>query len=105
MKRIFSKDYLVKELGLPHDEDGTKVEIKENTLVDNDRWSLYFRLTFLLKEDGNYYQAYYSIGATEMQDEEPWQDEDEVECTIVEPTEVVITQYVEKDVMGERRTV
>lgn len=89
LKRMFSKDYLVNELGLPNDEDETKVIVKENTLVDHDRWSLCFRLTFFLIEEQKYYQTYYSIGATEQ----PWQEDKEVECIQVKPTEVVITQY------------
>jgi hypothetical protein len=34
--------------------------------------------------------ANYSVGATEMQDESPWENEEEVECTEVELVEQTI---------------
>lgn len=52
--------------------------VVRDIIVDNSRWSLQHELIF--KFDGKLYRAYYSVGATEMQDERPWEYEDEVKC-------------------------
>lgn len=46
----------------------------------------------------------YSVGATEMQEERPWEfDGDEIVCTEVEPKEVTVVTWipVKKDNEGE----
>lgn len=81
---IFKSKYLL-ERGLP----GTAIE---NKLVSNTRWSLIHRIIF--EHEGKCYQAYYSEGATEYQDESPWENEDEVRCTEVEQIEVLVREWV-----------
>ena len=82
----FSKDYLKNELDLPYG----------NTIVDNiidtGRWSIYHEIVFADK--GKFYKATYSEGATECQDESPWEYEDEIECTEVELREVKVKKWV-----------
>ena len=82
----FSKDYLKDELDLPY----------ENTIVDNiidtGRWSIYHEIVF--SDKGRFYMTTYSEGATECQDESPWEYEDEIECTEVELKEVKIKKWV-----------
>jgi hypothetical protein len=90
--KVFKKDYLVKELGLPDDYDQDKVTVHINEICDSGRWTISYRLVFSI--DGIYYQTYYSEGATEMQDESAWEFEDEVECTIVEPKKVTVVEYL-----------
>lgn len=71
----------LKEYGLPYEGyDG--VEIIEDTIVSVSRWSIHHEIIFKWI-DGKFYQASYSRGATEMQDESPWEYEDEVTCTEV----------------------
>lgn len=53
----------------------------ENHIVDNSRWSIQHEIIF--EHEGKHYLAYYSVGATESQDESPWEYEQEVECTEV----------------------
>jgi hypothetical protein len=90
--KIFKKDYLVKELGLPDDYDSSLVEVVFNDVVSTKRWSIQYKLIFKL--NGVFYETEYSEGATEMQDESAWEFEDEVECTIVEPKEVTVVEYI-----------
>lgn len=53
----------------------------EDRVIEELRWSLVHNLVF--EDNGHYYQTYYSVGATEMQPEQPWEYEDEVKCTEV----------------------
>lgn len=79
------KDYLKNELELPYSA------IKDN-IVDTSRWSIHHEIIFAY--DGKFYQTYYSVGATECQNERPWEYETEVECTEVELKEVKIKKWV-----------
>lgn len=87
----FKKEYLIEELGLPYDCDLVNEEI-----INTTRWSIIKEIIFQDK-DGKYYQTTYSEGATEYQDEAPWEYEDEVECTEVELREVKIMKWCAKN--------
>ncbi len=82
----FSKDYLKNELDLPY----------ENAIVDNiidtTRWSIVHEIVFADK--GKFYRTTYSEGATECQDERPWEYEDEIECEEVELREVKVKKWM-----------
>lgn len=82
----FSKDYLMNELNLPY--ENTIVD----EIVDTGRWSIYHRIVF--SDNGKFYETSYSEGATECQDERPWEYEDEIECTEVELKEVKVKKWV-----------
>lgn len=86
MKVKFSRDYLMKELDLPYD----------NTIVDNiidtTRWSIIHEIVF--ENNEKFYMTTYSEGATECQDERPWEYEDEVECEEVELREVKVKKWM-----------
>lgn len=70
-----------------------------NDLDDSDRWSLIYRLVVLNQENSTYWEAYYSVGATESQDERPFDEfytgQDVAEFHEVEPHEVVTIEYRE----------
>jgi len=54
----------------------------EDNIVGHRRWSVDHEIVF--KRDGKFYTSSYSIGATESQDESPWEyDGNNVECTEV----------------------
>ena len=56
------------------------------------RWSIYYKMVF--SYDGKYFMTKYSRGATEMQDEEPFEyDGDEIDCIEVEPRELLVIKY------------
>ena len=86
-----NKEVLLK-LGLPYDYEN--VELDE--VINNSRWSIHHRIIFKYT-DNKFYQAYYSVGATEMQDERPWGYENEVELIEVELKEVTIKKWVIKE--------
>lgn len=83
--KIFSKDYLVNTLDLPW-------SALEDKVIDTSRWSIEHEIVF--EDDGKYYQTAYSVGATECQEERPWEYEDEIECTEVEKKMVMVEKWV-----------
>jgi hypothetical protein len=61
------------------DEREYKSFIVEDKIVDTSRWSIIHSIIFY--HDGKYYESSYSVGATENQDERPYEyDDDEIEC-------------------------
>lgn len=78
----FSKEFL-------QDEGGETISDK---IVGKSRWSVRNRRVF--KWEGKYYETAYSYGATEGQDESPYEYEPaEIECKEVFPKEITITVY------------
>jgi len=59
--------------------------------IGNGRWSLHYRLVF--EKDGMFYETSYSRGATESQDEQPFEYQDEVKCKRVYPYQKTTTDY------------
>ena len=79
------------------DHDNTVFEVIEDEQVDTTRWSTMHEMVFKFKYNGLFYATNYSQGATECQDERPYEDEDdEIECYQVVPTEVKVIRYVAK---------
>jgi len=68
--RKFSKLLMV-QMGLPE-------AAMEDEIIDHTRWSVVHRIIFGF--EGKFYEAGYSVGATESQDETPWQFEEVIEC-------------------------
>lgn len=67
-----------------------------DTITGTSRWSIYH--TRIFEHDGRFYQTLYSVGATEMQDEGPYEWTDsEIECIEVFPHLVEVTQYIPKE--------
>ena len=60
----------------------------DNKIIGHNRWSVVHEIVF--EYNGKCYQTTYSIGATEMQDERPWEYETEVECKPVQRVERLI---------------
>lgn len=81
----FEKEFLIDELDLPY-------SAIEDKVIDNSRWSIQHEIVF--EHEGKFYRTYYSVGATESQDERPWEYDDEVECTEVVQQEVTIMAWV-----------
>jgi hypothetical protein len=87
--RMFPKETLQEVLW----EDAEGFEIIENEIYDTSRWSTWHNLIF--KHEDKFYETQYSQGATESQDEIPWEyDGPEIECYLVEPKEVTTIKYV-----------
>ena len=85
--KVFNKEYLTKELGLPYD-----CKLIKDDIIDTTRWSIVHEIVF--EDKGKFYMTTYSEGATEYQDERPWEDEDEVKCTEVELKEVKVKKWI-----------
>jgi hypothetical protein len=81
----FKTSFLRKELDLPD------AAIKDE-ITDTSRWSIHHRIVF--EHNGIFYQTYYSVGATEMQDEGPWEHESEVDCVEVELKPTTVMKWV-----------
>jgi len=61
----------------------------EDKIEDISRWSVSHSMVF--KFEDRYYESYYSVGATEQQDEEPYEyADDEIECEEVKQVEKVV---------------
>ena len=86
--RIFAKEVL--QAALWDDFEG--IETIKDDIVDNTRWSIVHEWIF--KFGDKFYSAGYSVGATESQDESPFEyDDDEIECVEVQAVERVVTVY------------
>lgn len=86
IEKQFDRDYLKWELDLPF-------SAIEDNVIGNSRWSIYHEIVFQ-DRDGKFYQTCYSVGATEYQEEGPWDDEPVVVCTQVEKREVVVEKWM-----------
>lgn len=81
----FKREDLIEKL----DEDqGVYDEI-----TGNSRWSINHKWVF--GHEGKFYESSYSCGATESQDESPYEyDNDEIECPEVELREVTVKKWM-----------
>ena len=57
--------------------------VVEDNIIDTTRWCVVHEIVF--KHEDKLYQTTYRVGATEQQDERPWEYDKEVECTEVKP--------------------
>lgn len=81
-------------------EDGAyplKFKMVKTELIDTTRWSYVHEVVYQDLTTGKFYSSSYSTGATECQDERPYEyDGDEIGLTEVEPIEKVVIEYVVK---------
>ena len=91
MTKLFSRESLL-EL-ICHDSE--TLELIYDKLIDSSRWSLYQEIVFKDTTDNKFYKTTYSTGATEMQNESPWQYEEKIECFEVRPVDVTVIEYKE----------
>lgn len=79
-----------------------RFQVVSDTICDISRWSVHHDCILFDAETGKYYDASYSEGATEMQDESPFEyepvdSEGNIELKVeVEPYEETVTKYREK---------
>jgi len=66
-------------------------EIVKDEIVSNSRWSILHDL--IVKKDDEFYLVEYSVGATEQQDERPFEYDDEVVLKQVFPATKTIVVY------------
>lgn len=69
------------------------LELISDETIDTTRWSIIHEIVFMYA--GKFYKTTYSIGATEYQNEKPFEDDpDEIEIKEVIPVSKTITVYV-----------
>lgn len=89
--RVFPKAQLLEML---YEGGSGDIDAIEETVTGTGRWSVNYRVIFRCRTDGTHWEAYFSKGATEQQDERPWQhDGDNIACNQVVPEKHVITVY------------
>lgn len=74
---------------LDEDED---YEVIVDEIISTTRWAIVHKLIF--KHDGKFWQTTYNVGATEMQDEIPFDYTEVVKCSQVVPKEIATIKYV-----------
>lgn len=67
--------------------------IVQERIVDTRRWSVIHEVVFRAPDDGLLYRARYSVGATEYQNEKPWEYEQNVTAVQVEEYQQTVTAY------------
>lgn len=63
-------------------------------IEDTSRWSIFYTGVFKHKPSDKLFEVDWSVGATEMQDESPFEYANEVSFYQVEPKEVKVIKYV-----------
>jgi len=81
---------------LEWEEDGFPlIEVVREKLIDTSRWSHIYERVYKDLNTGKYWITSYRTGATESQDERPYEyDGDEIEFTEVVPRETIVIKYV-----------
>jgi hypothetical protein len=89
-----SKTFDKEQLKLVIWEDSELLELIKDDITDTGRWSVHHEMVFKDVETGKFYLTNYSIGATEQQDERPFEyGPDEIECDEVAQVERTILVY------------
>jgi hypothetical protein len=91
--KVFQTSYLRGELGLPDDS----LLVVSDEITGMSRWTADHLLTFKDPADDKFYQVPYSVGATEMHTERPWEYVYAVTATEVEERVFTHTEYVPVD--------
>ena len=68
------------------------IKVIEDRITSHSRWSVQHRVVLYHIPTDTYWQSHYSVGATEYQDESPWQHYSP-KFKQVWPYQVTVTQY------------
>ena len=72
--------------------------VVRDTIVEHNRWTVRHELIF--KEGDKIFRAHYHVGATEYQEEHPWEHEDPVKVVEVKAVSISTIEYQEIGVDG-----
>lgn len=76
-------------------EAGYELEVVRTRISDQSRWSIFHEMIIHDVTDGKYYVSEYSVGATEAQDESPYEFEPEVvDVTEVYEVKQIVSWFV-----------
>ncbi len=88
----FKKTFLQQLVG--GEIEPSHAEVIEDKIIENSRWTILHDVIFKMNDTLKFYKTHYQVGATEMQDEGPYEyDDDEIECIEVKPVKQMITVY------------
>jgi hypothetical protein len=73
--------------------DSPDFTVLENEIVEHSRFSVHHKAIILDKNTGKHYRTYYSVAATEHQEEMPYDYVKTVEMQEVEPVSRVVTLW------------
>ena len=73
--------------------DHDDFETVETNIVDVTRWSIIYENIYKQKSSGKFFETSYSVGATEYQDERPYEYDGEAVFEEVFPVEKLVTVY------------
>lgn len=92
--RIFTPEEL-EDIGVPFEcgEFGHTAEELHCELWDTTRWAHVYEFIFRAPDDGKTYRVFYWRGATEMQDQDLWNWDNEIEADEVEQVQVTKTEW------------
>jgi len=68
-----------------------------DTIVGHSRWSVQHEIIFRDPAGSRHWRTWYSVGATENQDEYPWEYDDVIACVEVEQKQISKIAWVEKE--------
>jgi len=73
-------------------EDNEKSKIISDRIIENSRWSILHELIFRFDDmpEDEAWRVSYTVGATEQQDESPWEYEETDEATLVRRVEKLV---------------
>jgi hypothetical protein len=85
---LFAKDFLVSAVN----DYNPDTEVVEERLTGTSRWSIHYSVVFKFMD--KFYLANFRRGATEQQDEQPYEyDKAEIEVPEVRQVEVLVKKY------------
>ena len=87
-------------------EHGYELEVVRARIADQSRWSIFYEMIIYDVTDDRYYSTEYSTGATEAQDESPYEDEPEmVDVTEAFEVKQIVSWFVsEKNEFAQSRS-
>jgi hypothetical protein len=74
-------------------EDTDEFKTIHNKVVDTSRWSIHYEIIVERLSDNKYFKSNYSVGATEYQDERPYEYEKYAVFKEVFPVQKTITVF------------
>lgn len=73
-------------------EDDVPYDPVHDEIIGHGRWTVEHRIVFA--RDGKFWQTEYNVGATENQEQQPWEYETEVECREVVLQRVLVDKWM-----------
>lgn len=97
LQELSYEDIISLDVGEYGFTEATVIKSVYNNITGEGRWHEEYEQVFSVSQNDKpikYYITNYRVGATEMQDESAYEnDPDQIDCTEVEPKEVVTIEY------------